>query len=277
MEVLSYAPGAAAAWDEFVARAPMATLLHTRRYLSYHGERFSDVSVLLVDERQRVIAVFPAALDPDDDKCVISHPGVTYGGIVHDGGLRGERMIEALDILRHHYTQQGSTRLRYKAVPYIYQQTPASDDLYALFRIGARRYRCDLSSTINLAARSAASERRRRGLKKALKAGIEIKQEAQFIAPLWSVLEDNLARKHSRKPVHTAEEIAQLHALFPAEIEFVVAMLDGQVEAGVILFFCPPAGYSEFTASNKTGYETCAPPPVSYHRITPDTVAPTRS
>src|SRR5258705_9255417 len=117
MEVLSYARGAAAAWDEFVARAPMATLLHTRRYLSYHGERFSDVSVLLVDERQRVIAVFPAALDPDDDKCVISHPGVTYGGIFYDGGLRGGRMNEGLDILPHPYTPQSSTRPPSKAVP----------------------------------------------------------------------------------------------------------------------------------------------------------------
>src|SRR5258705_7003976 len=124
MEVLSYARGAAAAWDEFVARAPMATLLHTRRYLSYHGERFSDVSVLLVDERQRVIAVFPAALDPDDDKCVISHPGVTYGGIVYDGGLGRERMVEAVYILFHHFTQQRSTRLRAKSVTYNYQPTP---------------------------------------------------------------------------------------------------------------------------------------------------------
>ena len=276
MEVLSYAPGAAAAWDEFVARAPMATLLHTRRYLSYHGQRFSDVSVLLVDERERVIAVFPAALDPDDDKCVISHPGVTYGGIVHDGGLRGERMIEALEILRDHYTQQGSTRLRYKAVPYIYQQTPASDDLYALFRLGARRYRCDISSTIDLAARSAASERRRRGLKKALKAGIEIKQGAEFIAPLWSVLEDNLARKHSRKPVHTAEEIAQLHALFPAEIEFVVAMLDGKVEAGVVLFVSPRVVHSQYIASSSTGYELCALDAVLEHCITQAQARPAR-
>jgi hypothetical protein len=267
MEVLSYAPAAAAAWDEFVARAPMAMLLHTRRYLSYHGERFRDVSLMLADERGRTIGVFPAALDPDDDKCVISHPGVTYGGIVHDGGLRGERLIEALELICRHYAQQGFTRLRYKAVPYIYQQTPASDDLYALFRMGARRYRCDLSSTIDLAARAAPSERRRRGLKKALKAGVEIKEGAGFIAPLWNVLEDNLARKHDRKPVHTAEEIAQLRALFPTEIEFVVAVLEGQVEAGVVLFLSPRVVHSQYIASSVTGYELCALDAVLEHCI----------
>src|SRR5713101_8013590 len=134
--------------DEFVARAPMATLLHTRSYLSYHGERFRDVSVWLMDEKERLAGVFPAAIDPTDDKCVVSHPGVTYGGIVHVGRLRGERMIEALNALCRHYAQDGFETLRYKAVPYIYHRAPSNDDLYALFRLGARRYRCDLSSTI---------------------------------------------------------------------------------------------------------------------------------
>ena len=124
--------------------------------------------------------------------------------------------------------------------------------------------------------RSAPSERRRRGLKKALKAGIEIKHGAEFIAPLWSVLEDNLARKHGRKPVHTAEEIAQLHALFPTEIEFVVAVLDGQIEAGVVLFLGPRVVHSQYIASSVTGYELCALDAVLEHCITQAQLRPAR-
>jgi len=116
-------------------------------------------------------------------------------------------------------------------------------------------------------ARPAPSERRRRGLKKALKAGIEIKQGAEFIAPLWRVLEDNLARKHGLKPVHTAEEIAQLHTLFPAEIEFIVASLDGQVEAGVVLFATPRVLHAQYIASSSNGYELCALDAVLEHCI----------
>jgi len=268
MKVLSYSPAGAAEWDEFVAGAPMATLLHTRRYLSYHGERFQDVSLTLRDEGARLLGVFPAALDPQDVKCVVSHPGVTYGGVVHDGSLRGEQMVEALEALSRYYGELDFARVRYKAVPYIYQEMPASDDLYALFRLGARRYRCDLSSAIDLAARPAPSERRRRGLKKALKAGLEIKQGAEFIEPLWRVLEDNLDRKHGRKPVHTAAEIATLHALFPAEIEFVVALLHGEVEAGVVLFAGSRVVHSQYIASSRTGYELCALDAVLEHCIT---------
>jgi hypothetical protein len=267
MEVLRYAPAAAESWDEFVARTPAATLLHTRRYLSYHGERFRDLSLLLLDEKERLVGVFPAAVDPRDDKRVVSHPGVTYGGVMHDGRLRGERMIEALKALRDHYAQQGFVTLGYKAVPYIYHREPSSDDLYALFRLGAQRYRCDLSSAIDLAARPEPSDRRRRGLKKALKSGVEIKQGAEFIAPLWRVLEDNLARKHDTKPVHSAQEIAQLHALFPAEIEFIVALLDGQVEAGVVLFATPLVLHAQYIASSNTGHEVCALDALFTHSI----------
>jgi len=54
-------------------------------------------------------------------------------------------MIESLGAAVAHYADQGFSALRYKAVPYIYQSTPGQDDLYALFRLGAARLRCDLS------------------------------------------------------------------------------------------------------------------------------------
>lgn len=244
--------------DEFAARAPMATLLHTRRYLSYHGARFRDLSLAVFDERKRLLGLFPAAVDPQDDKRVVSHPGVTYGGIVHDGQLRGERMIEALETICKYYAQRGFEALRYKAVPYIYHRAPSADDLYALFRLGADRYRCDLSSAIELSARPKPSERRRRGLKKALKTNVQVRKGAEFISKLWPVLEDNLARKHHRSPVHTAAEIAKLHALFPQEIQFVVGLINDRVEAGVVLFKTPRVLHAQYIASSALGNEVCA-------------------
>ncbi|MGZ8997991.1 MAG: GNAT family N-acetyltransferase [Allosphingosinicella sp.] len=167
-------------------------------------------------------------------------------------------MIEALESIRGHYRGQGLDTLRYKAVPYIYHRVPASDDLYALFRLGARRYRCDLSSAIDLAERRAPSERRLRSLKKALKSGLEIARGAEFISGLWPVLEENLARKHGTDPVHDSAEIAQLHSLFPTEIEFVVALIDGQVEAGLVLFVTANVMHAQYIASSSTGYQVCA-------------------
>jgi hypothetical protein len=248
--------------DDFVGRAPMGTLLHTRRFLSYHGDRFRDLSLALVDESERLLAIFPAAADPGDERCVVSHPGATYGGIVHDGRLRGGRMIEALETISGHYAGEGFDRLRYKAIPHIYHRVPAGDDLYALFRLGARLYRCDLSCSIPLGERRTPSDRRRRSLKKALKAGVEVSRGAGFISPLWRVLEDNLAREHGARPVHSEEEIRRLHAFFPDEIEFVVALVDGEVAAGAVLFVTPTVMHAQYIASTALGYQMSALDPV---------------
>lgn len=268
MQVLPYSESEADAWDEFVSRAPMSTLLHTRRYLSYHGDRFKDASVLFKDERDKLLGVFPAAADRDDERRVVSHPGVTYGGVVHDGRLAGESMVEALQSLCQFYVHQGFATLRYKAVPCIYQREPSQDDNYALFRLGARRYRCDLSSAIDLANRRKPSDRRRRGLKKAQKAGVTLARGAEFIAPIWQVLSANLERKHGVRPVHTATEMAQLHSLFPEEIEFVAAQLEGNVVAGVVLFnVLPQVVHAQYIAADERGYEVSALDAVFEHCI----------
>ena len=56
--------------------------------LAYHGERFQDFSLVIEDGNRRVVGVFPAAIDPEMEARIVSHPGITYGGIVHDGALR---------------------------------------------------------------------------------------------------------------------------------------------------------------------------------------------
>ena len=78
-------------------------------------------------------------------------------------------MIEALEQLTAYYRECGYAKLIYKPLPHGYAKVSSQEDLYALFRLGVQRVRCDLSSAIDLNARRIPSERRQRGLKKALK------------------------------------------------------------------------------------------------------------
>ena len=137
-------------WDNLVEKSFNGTFLHTRRYLSYHGDRFQDVSLVIEDDDHKIGAVFPAAADPGIPDRVMSHPGITYGGIVHAGFLQGSKMVEALQAICEIYRKESFHTLRYKSIPHIYHHVPCSDDLYALFRLGARHYRCDLSATLDL-------------------------------------------------------------------------------------------------------------------------------
>lgn len=254
-------------WDAFCSVAHQATFLHMRRFLSYHGNRFQDLSLVL-EEDGRWVGLFPAALHPDDPRCAVSHPGITYGGLLHAGALRGGRAIEALSAIRSYFTELGISKLIYKAVPLFYHAVPAQDDVYALFRLGATRVRCDLSCAIDLAQRPPPSERRRRGQRKALRNGVEIHEGPKFLPALWEVVTDNLQRKHQVSPVHTVAEITLLAERFPQDIRCVVALLAGEVIAGTVIFSTTMADHAQYIASSEMGREVGALDVVFDHCIT---------
>lgn len=249
----------AEAWDAFVADAWQGTLLHTRRYLSYHADRFVDRSLVVRDERGRLVGLLPAASTSADPATVVSHAGVTYGGFVHADELLGARMQEALTASAEHYREIGAQLLRYKAVPRVYRRRPAEDDLWALFTAGAQRVRCDLSSAIDLSDPGRWSERRRRGARRAEKAGVTVARESrESIAELWAIVEENLASRHQVRPTHTAAEIDLLAARFPEEIAIVCARSNGAVVAGVVLFRTPVTDHAQYIASAPEGRESGA-------------------
>jgi CelD/BcsL family acetyltransferase involved in cellulose biosynthesis len=256
IEVAPFTEDAAHEWDRLCEESVNGTLLHTRRFLSYHGERFNDASLLLYAAGQ-LCGVLPAAARRDDPQLVASHPGATYGGIVHDGWLAGNRMVEALATACTHFRKLGFRALAYRPVPHIYAMRPAQDDLYALMRLGATRERCDISCTIDLACRGPISERRRRGFKKASRSA-SISHDIGLLPALWAVLEDNLARKHDAEPVHSLEEITLLQSRFPSGIRLCCALVDGNVEAGVVMFNSRNVWHAQYIASSERGYACSA-------------------
>lgn len=241
-------------WDSLVSRSPMGTMLHTRKFISYHGDRFDDRSLLIRDTSDnRLVGVFPAAVSPGDATCMVTHPGVTYGGIVHDGGLRGDRMLQAMEAILEQYGNDGFSELRYKAVPWIYHSTPMQEDIYALSRVGAVRNRCDISATADLTNLRPMSTRRRRCLTKAEKAGIELKVDFGYVEQFWQVLAENLGSKHNKKPVHSVADLQLLKQRFDSEIQLVVALNEGHVVAGTLLFDSPSVCHAQYFGSTPDG------------------------
>jgi hypothetical protein len=245
-------------WEGLVAESWNGTFLHQRKFLSYHGERFQDLSLVLEDGRGRIVGVFPAALDPGREGYATSHPGLTYGGIIHAGSLRGEMMIEALQAIAKEYRAAGLRFLRYKAVPHIYHRVPSADDLYALFCLGAALCRCDLSATIDLPSRPRSSKLRRRDLNRARRSGVQIVFGSCYFEAFWPVLEENLTTKHRVSPVHTIEEIKRLQSIFPEQIECVVGKLNDEVVAGAVLFRTPQVIHAQYIGSTALSREVAA-------------------
>lgn len=260
--VCNYDPEHACGWDDLVAQACSGTFMHTRRFISYHGDRFSDRSLILENRRGSMVGVFPAAEDPTDPEIIISHPGLSYGGLVNDGSLRGASMICALETIASHYKSLGYKRLRYKVVPHIYHRMPTEDDKYALFRLGARCYRADLSATVDVTSRGRVTQRRLRSRKRALSKGVSIEESWDEIADFWSILEQNLSRRHGVFPVHSLAEIQLLHDMFPDAILLITAKIGQDLVGGTVLFSTERVLHMQYTATTALGRAAFATDPL---------------
>lgn len=198
---------------------------------------------------------------------VVSHPGLTFGGLVHDGSIRGASMIHALQQVAGHYRSLGYRHLRYRAVPAIYHSVPAEDDKYALFSLNARRYQCDLSAALNVARRGRVSQRRTRSVRRAELAGVSAVASWAEIAGFWEILQMNLARRHGAQPVHSLAEISLLHERFPDKIVLIAAKIGGDLVGGTLLFTMGPVLRMQYTATTEHGRAVSATDPMIEHAI----------
>lgn len=258
MRTSSFHASDAGEWDRAVRVSTAATFLLSRRFLSYHGDRFEDASVVARDERGCWIAAIPAARDPERPDRVISHPGLTYGGVIHDGSISGAEVFELFTSVVEQFRCRGFTVWEYRPVPWIYHRSPAQDDIHALHRLGAQRVRCDLAVTVDLQGRRPPSERRRRGVGKARREGVVIERGWQNLEPYWKVLRSNLMDRYGKNPVHDEAEIRMLAAFFADEIELVVASRRGTVIGGTVLFHTERVSHVQYSAADAEGRQCCA-------------------
>ncbi len=252
--VRPYVPGADdREWDQLVAASANGTFLHSRRFLSYHGDRFTDRSVVVVDEQGRWRAVLAAAEMPGAPGSVGSHPGITYGGLVHEGTLGGADHLDALTAVASHYRRAGYLKLRYKPVPSLYHRSPCGDDLYSLFRLGADRVRVDLSAAAELSQPRRLRKGRRSQLSVARRNGLAVSPGWERLEPFWDLLAENLESRHGARPVHSADELALLSSCFPEEMQLLCAGAGGEILAGAVLFHTGAATHVQYTACGDAG------------------------
>ncbi len=248
VKVFRYEDGHRRTWDEFVATAKNSVFLFKRDYMEYHADRFADYSLMFY-AGERLIAVMPANRDGE---IVVSHGGLTFGGVVSDKAMKASVMLEVFDALRTNLIKSGLKSLIYKAVPHIYHQSPAEEDLYALYRHNAKMVRRDISSAILLKDRLPFSKGRKWAIKQAQKHGLEVRKNEDF-AVFMPIEEQVLGEKHNLRPVHTAEEIQLLAERFPNNIKLFSAYCNGEMLAGVVMYESDNVAHAQYMAANNDG------------------------
>lgn len=254
LRIRRYRDADRANWDNWIRQSKNGTFLFYREYMEYHKDRFDDHSLIFTDAQDEWVAVMPATVNKNNE--LVSHGGLTYGGLVTSKKTKGNVPLQAFHGLTAYCRGASLKKLRYKVVPHIYHEIPAEDDLYALFRCGAQLIRRDLSSTIRMDSRLPYSKGRKYCLKLAEKAQVTLMEEPAFDE--FFELEQRVLEKHNTKPVHTASEMKALQTAFPKNIRLFTARLSGEFLAGLLMYESSCVAHAQYMGANERGKEVGA-------------------
>lgn len=247
--VRPYEPNDFEAWNSFIGKAKNATFLFNRNFMEYHKDRFQDFS-LIVEEDTKWVAVLPANRVGET---VLSHQGLTYGGLVYGEKLNTDEVAAVFDQLLFFLKQKDIETLIYKPIISIYSKKSALEMDYILWQKKASLYRKDLNLAIDFASDLIISKSKMKHFRRISELDIEIKQETSF-ASFWDkVLVPRLHEKHNTKPVHTKEEIQQLADNFPEDILQFNAYFEDEIVAGITLFHFGNVVKSQYGATTPQG------------------------
>lgn len=235
-------------WDNLINQSRNGTFLFLRDYMDYHADRFVDLSFLIY-RKGKLVGVIPGNAK---ENVFYSHMGLTYGGIISNIKVSTIDIFEVFKQLKVELENRNINKIVYKPVPLIYHAVPAQEDIYCLFRLGAVKTACNISSTIIQRDKIAFAESRKSGIRKAKKESVEV-SETEIFTEFWDLLEENLKNKHGVKPVHTIGEIEYLRTKFPEKIKLFIAKHNGQIVAGTVLYITDRVVHTQYIAASEEG------------------------
>lgn len=240
-------------WNNFILKAKNESFMFNRDYMEYHSDIFKDSSIMFF-QQDELIAVMPANID---NKSLISHGGLTFGGIISDNSMTTPKMIKIFDLLINYAEKNSIQKIVYKPMPYIYHKVPASEDLYALYRFNFKLMRRDVSTTITMDNKLELSSRRNRAVKKASKAGIKVERSFDFEKFMF-IVEKILREKYNTLPVHSSKQIKLLASRFPHNIKLFGAFDKDDMIAGTIVYETSQVAHTQYLASSHEGKQVGA-------------------
>lgn len=248
-EITRYSADKKAEWNDFISRSKNGTFLFNRNYMDYHSDRFDDHSLMFY-LKDRLYAVLPANVK---DGTLYSHQGLTYGGLVMDDSASASDTVELFSEMNSCLKTDGIAKVVYKAMPWIYHNVPAEEDIYAIFRTcNAKLIAREISSTIIMDNKIKWHRDRRYGINKAHNNGVTVSR-SNDLAAFWQILTSNLGNKYGVKPVHTQEEMQLLQSRFPDNIVLYVAKKDNEVLGGTLLYITSQVIHAQYISASPEG------------------------
>jgi len=260
------------AWRDFVLRSNNGTVFHLPEFLDYHPAGRFDNHHLIADCGAGIESVIPGAITVRPDGAWFrSYPGASYGGPVLDDSASLSDTERLVDALLEYCGDAGFRGVEMTPPPAVYSRRPHDYLEFALVKRGFTYPKRELTAVIDLTRlgeeltlgfRSSAL----RGVRKARNSGVEVEENPDF-SLFYPVLEANLQERHGVRPTHTLDELERLSALLPGSIRQFVAVKDGVVMAGMVMFHCNPRVTLAFYISHDTEHQALRPVNLVYMEV----------
>ena len=251
MKIRRYCAAHQKEWDDYLHICKNKHFLFYRGFMDYHHDRFTDHSLIIADDENRLVSLFPAN---ENGGSIYSHQGLTFGGLLYSNRIRTEQVIKIMDEVLAYYRALGFKSLFYKAIPWIYHLLPAEEDVFALSLQQATRWKIEVSSSLVSREQLRYSKGKKWSVNCAKKAGLSI-GFCENYKDYWDLLSAVLMEKHGAKPVHSLAEITKLAEMFPTNIKLAVALHDQVVYAGAVLFISDKVAHFQYMANSAAGKE----------------------
>jgi hypothetical protein len=247
LKVIPYIAEDKRAWDNFVQNhARNSTIFHEQRFLSYHGDRFRDCSIMVCHRKNNsILAVCPAALKEEDGQLgIISHPGSTYGGIIFRDELKTKALKEIVDVVIKYYSSISEAKFFKIILPEEFHTGNSFGELpFLLWHRGFELASKEASIVIDLENIQACPN-----FRKTTKQYIKSKKDERLgishhlgeteteIERAYSLIKHNLNTRYQKDPTHSLKELLLLKRLYREGIKLFYSLFEDKVIGTVVLF-----------------------------------------
>lgn len=251
IEIKRYSKDLKEQWNDFLKISKNSSFLFDRNFMDYHSNKFNDYSLLIFSE-SKLKALIPANINFDT---LISHQGLSYGGLVLADELRLSEIIDIIKATLIYLDNNNIVKWRVKLLPRMYHTRPSDELDWILFKLNAKLYRRDTALIIdNNATPLQYQERRKRSIKKANNNNLVIKDDFNELELFWEkILIPNLLDKHGVQPVHSLSEIQLLSQRFPNKIKQHNIYLNNNIVAGCTMFLNNKVAHAQYISGSPEG------------------------
>jgi len=249
ISVVEYTTDKKEIWDTFVRQSKNGIFMFERGFMDYHSDRFQDNSLMFFDEDE-LTAVLPASVHGNELR---SHGGLTYGGFITSNKMKQHHMNDCFEALKTYMQGKNISKLIYKEIPHIYHKQPAEEDLYALYKNGAKLLKTEPSTTVFLKEPLKMPKGRKAQIARAKREGCIIDVSNDF--ETFIALENSVLIHHNTQAVHNASELRLLKSRCGDKIQLWVAKYQERIIAGTLLFVYDNVVHTQYMAADDTARE----------------------